>query len=352
MEKYRLIILILSSITLNLHAGTSNTESYFLIERIEKDAYAIPLIKSENNPEIASKINQVIQMSLVYNLYDIVGKEKLFDKMINEDGYSGTTSLDYNILLNSASVLSIEFNDETLTAYPDYHTSYLNFNSTTGDIIDLNELLSNDGISHLNDLASGIYNQKVKSLYNESIYDYSTDESQKKDFVESIFDLTKCNATNKIWKFGITSNTLIVEKDRCFPHAMQAFDIGWNCQIKIDDLYKSDFSTYGHNLLKEMVSDNSMHYIDKVNNMTLHGKIDNKYPFCMYLRLNSDNSIGGLYWYSKKGVLIDFSGTKTSNNKIELTEKGGKFKLDLQENGSISGDWINSGGKLFSIKFE
>ena len=45
--------------------GQSNNNNFFTIERIEKGEYAIPLIKSEQHPEVANRVNQIIQMSQV-----------------------------------------------------------------------------------------------------------------------------------------------------------------------------------------------------------------------------------------------------------------------------------------------
>lgn len=350
MKIHRIIFWILLSFCLTIYAQTSKQANYFIIEPIAKDAYSIPLIKSDSHPEIADKINQVIQMKTIRTLYNIVGENKLFDKMRTEDFYC--TALYYDILLNSEAILSIRFNDETFSIYPDYHTYYFNFNSTTGDIIDISELFTKQGIDHLNDLASTHFNQNIKDVYDETIKDTSLDNATKKEIIESIFKLTECNATHKIWKFGITSDALIVEKDRCFPHAMQALDIGWATTIQIKDFWRGDFKVYGKKLLEEKIADHSLHYNEKEEEMVLHGKIDGKYSFCMSLRINDDNSIYGSYWYKKNGNLIDLKGKNIPNNKIVITEDNGKFDLTLNENGSISGNWINNRGKAFPIKFE
>ncbi len=130
-------------------------EQYFTIEKITSEVgggdYAIPLVKSDISPEAAYKINQVIQLVIIRKSYSIVG-EAMFDDMLNDKGY-GTEMLDYTVLLNSPAILSLQFNDQTIASYPDYHTYYLNFNSATGDIIDLPELLNKQGLDHLNDLA-------------------------------------------------------------------------------------------------------------------------------------------------------------------------------------------------------
>jgi len=349
MKKITFLVLLTTIFCFNSF-GQSSGSNYFTIERVEKGEYAIPLIKSEHHSNVANKINQIIQMSQVYKSYNVVG-DKLFTEMQDENGY-GKTYLDYEILQNSSSILSIKFTDETMTAYPDYHTAYLNFNSSTGDIIDLFELLNKSGVNHLNDISSEIFNKSIRSYHNDVVSDNSLGIEEQKEEFELIFKLIDCNATHDIWKFGIKPDVIVVEKDRCFPHVIQAMDISWKCEIETKKLWDSDFTLFGKNLLRKNIQDKSLHYIQKVNLMTIHGKIDNKYSFNMFLRINNDNSIGGLYWYTKFGKLLDFSGKKVAHNRIELNESGGKFDLILNDDGSITGTWFNNQGKSFPIIFD
>ena len=72
----------------------------------------------------------------------------------------------------------------------------------------------------------------------------------------------------------------------------------------------------------------------------------------MDLYIDEDNSIGGHYWYSKFGNLIDLKGAKVSPNKIIVKEETGEqFELILNDDGNISGTWNNQ-GKSFPIVFE
>lgn len=336
---------------INCLGQSRNNEQYFTIENItsETGTYSIPLVKSSLNPESADKINQIIQMTTVRKSYN-VDKEAIFSDLLNDNGY-GTVSLGFNILLNNGSILSIHFNDETMSSYPDYHSFYLNFNSSTGDIVDINELLNRVGIDHINDIASSTFNKKIKQNHLEIIEDSTLELEQRNEFFDYIFDLTECNAKYSIWKYGFTKESILVEKDRCFPHVIQAFDINWSSTIQIKDLFSSDYTVYGKNLLKQSLPDKSKHYDQKKSVMTLHGKIDDKYPFAMYLRLNDDNSIGGYYWYNKFGDLVNFSGKRLSEKQIELTEDGGKFILSINDSGEISGAWENKLGKSMPIKF-
>ncbi|HEX3006361.1 MAG TPA: hypothetical protein VHO90_01965 [Bacteroidales bacterium] len=347
MKHCQILFLILFNISLSCLAAP-----YFEVENITKGDFSLPLIKSSKHPEVAERINQIIQMTTVYRSYNIM-HDKIFSGMINDDGFTGTTSLSYNVLTNNDAILSIAFGDETLAAYPDYHTYYLNFNSATGDLIDLNELLNKAGIEHLNSKAAETFNSAIKANFETDFRDKKNDSAYLSEMIDITFALTECNATHTLWKFGITPDALIVEKDRCFPHATQAEDIGWSCEIKIDELFSSDFTAYGSRLLKKRMANASWHYDLKEELMTIHGKIDNKFPFNMYLRLYSDNSIGGDYWYTKFGNIINLKGTRISNDKIVLTEdSGARFDFSITPDGNIQGSWIASDGKVHPITID
>jgi hypothetical protein len=347
MKSKQLLFFILINISLR-----SLAIPYFEIESITRGAYSLPLVKNSKHPEVAARINQIIQMTTVYRSYNIL-RDKIFSEMINEDGFSGTTSLSFQILTNNEAILSIAFGDETLSAYPDYHTYYLNFNSATGDLIDLNELLNKEGVEHLNRKAGEIFNASIKANFETDFCDRKNDSAYLSEMIDIAFALTECNATHSIWKFGITPDALVIEKDRCFPHATQAQDIGWSCEIKIDDLFSSDFTAYGEKLLEKRMADASWHYDLKEELMTLHGQIDNNFPFNMYLRLYSDNSIGGDYWYTKFGNIIELKGTRVSHNKIVVTEESGaRFDFTITNDGTIQGTWIASDGKVLPITID
>lgn len=344
--------------------STVNT-SYFTIEQIEKgEDYAFPLVKSKAHPAVANKINQVLQLEMIGKSYNLVGK-KLFDNLMEKDSYFGTTSMWYTILVNNAALLSIEFEFATMAAYPDNHTRYFNFNSATGDLINIHELFTESGIEHLNDLASEYFNESIRHG-NSDLFDSTIARSEREEMLETLFDLTQCNATHTIDQFGVTPQALIIDKGVCLPHAVRASDIDWSHQIKIDDL--SGLSPYGEKLLREKRSDYSFHFNEKKHEsgMALYGSINANDPFCMYLRLYSDNNISGEFWYEKKGILIDVNGKRISRDNIVIederiisqddngmvTEKLGKFDFTLLENGGITGTWTNHEGKSFPIQFE
>ncbi|MDC1107007.1 hypothetical protein OAT16_09895 [Prolixibacteraceae bacterium] len=328
---------------------SSSSIPYFTIKEIASQYYSIPLILSKNHPEVAKRINQTIQMSEVNCLYDVKGKEKFFDNLMDENGY-GVTSMEYDILCNNSSILSISFRNETMAAYPDYHTSYLTFNAATGDIIDLPHLFTLEGLESLNDEVSVGFNEVIKSTYLTTINEEGLSREEKKEMEDYVFDLTKCNATQRIWKFGVTESTIVLEKDRCFPHVIQCYDINWTAIVKISDLYDSDLTTLGKKLLEDKSPVRTNLYPLNAAKMSIHGKIDHKYDFTMVLD-GYESYLSGKYWYDKNGELIAITVKRVAPNKIEVKESGGSFLFNINYDGTLSGHWTNAKGKPFPIDF-
>lgn len=349
MKVLHILLLSFLAVGLTCQAQDISGQSYFSIEPYisEDGSYRIPLIKNDN--PAAERINQIIQMTTAGKSLKVAGDE-IFKDLLDEYSH-GVVSLDYNILINTQTLLSICFNDETVAAYPDNHTFHLTFNSATGDIVNLGELFTKSGREHINSLANTEFNDRIEEFFKVISEDSSLTFEEREEIYGYVFDLTNCNANHYISEFNITGEALTLIKGRCFPHVIQAYDIDWSCTIPFDKFYSNDLTGYGRNLLVEKRADTTKHYDLKQDCMNLHGFIDNKYPFTMYLTFNSDNSIDGYYWYNKFGNLIDFKGTRHSRGKIVIKEDSGRFEIDIDQTGSISGTWYDKHGRGHFIRF-
>lgn len=333
----------------SLNYVTAQSE-YFEVNEITSDHgnYMFPIFDSKTNPKVADRINQYLQLTILRRSYNLSDKD-VFSDLMNENGY-GTISLAYTILANNKAYLSIEFNDETQAAYPDYHTYYMTFNSSNGDVIDQQELFTENGWDHLNDEVSKKFNELIKSQFIESInFEESLSKSEIEQAAKVAFDLTECNATHDIWKMGLTNSHLTLGKDVCYPHGMRALDITWSTSLSVDKLYKSHLTEYGYKLLKLKEPVNTIDYSRKENHLYLAGKIANKYPFVMRLDLYN-NSVNGYYWYTKFGDIIEVEGTM-KNEKLTINESNGMFKIDLSTN-IPNGKWFGSNGQEYTITFD
>lgn len=339
-------VLLLVSLTSNILC--KGQEGYFNVESVESEHgdYSFSLVKHPSATEITTKINNFMQLYVLKKSHLL--HEDIFSDMIDEMGY-GTISLQYEILANNEAYLSIEFSSETQAAYPDYHSFYMTFNSATGDVINLNELLTEEGIDHLNDQVKEGFNEIIKKNFLASLeFAGSLEDEDLNQAIEVTFDLTRCNAIWEIHKFGLTENAIKVEKERCYPHAMRPMDISWVSGVNTKSLYGSDFTPYGGQLVKSKKPVSKTNYKNKTDFLYLAGKIDGKYPFTMYLDLYGTEA-NGYYWYDKFGDIIDLKGSR-NENKLILKEKSGSFEIQLSDDG-ISGKWYGSKGQEYSIDF-
>lgn len=325
---------------------TEKQVPYFSIHSIKESSYEIPVLTHAQQPATAEKINHIIQMQVIRKSHKVAGK-KFFSEMKDETGY-GTMSLGYQILTNNHSIFSIVFHDETVSAYPDYHTYYYTFNSATGEIISLEELFTTAGLKHLKNHTNSIFNENIKRNY-QNFWD-ELSEVERQDQVDYLFQLTECNANHEILKFGVRDTDFLVEKDRCFPHVIQAHDVSWSCEVPFKKLYSDDLSEAGKTLLveKQPFKSTTSHLNKEV--ITLHGKIDGKYSFNMYLERSGD-LIRAEYWYTKFGNVIDLGGEITEHG-IELQEADGKFIISLNSNNTLSGAWYDKDEKAHPITFD
>ncbi|MDC1107006.1 hypothetical protein OAT16_09890 [Prolixibacteraceae bacterium] len=320
--------------------------SWFVVKTIEKGNYAIPLLVSERHPVIANRINQTIQMYTVKCLYEVVGEEKLFAHMLDEHLH-GITSMKYEVLTNNASILSISIGREAVGAYSSSFTSFLNFNAATGKLIDPYELFTEKGWNHLNNMVSKHINETIRSEFK-----YLPAKTQDNEDRDILFQLTECNATQDIYLWGIKGDRIIAHKGSCLPHRIQCYDINWSCEIEIDKLFHSDFTSAGTKMLEDQLPVPSIKYLlYPKQKMSIHGEIDHKYAFTMILHNHSDY-ISGQYWYNKNGGIIPIKVNRVGPNTLEVTEEDGKFIIVINLDGTLTGHWTNSKGKQFPIEFD
>lgn len=351
MKIVKLIFCVIFTLCLNVFGQ----EKDFVIESISVEDFEIPLIKSLKQPEIAYKINKRIQDIYFSSSEEYKGKviqspNKIRNLIIKDLKYTSGESggnylnLRFNISGFSKSMLVIHFFSENYGARIVINQYSLNFNLQTGNEFDMFDLFSKQGIEHLNNLATRLYKYEIDKGIIDNYYN-----------PEQLIDLNICNE-REIESIELGFSEFRISKGRCFSAADRASDPFsvelYNIFIRINDLFFSNFTPLGKTFLQEMIISKSLNFTKESNKIQIKGKVDNKYPFQMVLWLYTNDDIDGLYWYTKEGTLIDFYGRKTSKNKIELIEKGGKFDITINNNGKLSGKWFNKKGKSFPIKFE
>ncbi|MDC1107005.1 hypothetical protein OAT16_09885 [Prolixibacteraceae bacterium] len=358
-QKTLLLLLILFVCRDSGAYGNANKE-WFTIDTIQNEDYAFPLISSDTHPKVAVRINQTIQMFILERLYKKGQKENIFDQMKDDEGI-GVVELKYTILSNTPAILSIQYEQSVQLMRINHFVSYLNFNAATGELIDLRELLSPEGFTHFDMEAGDTFHKTITEFYGE-IQEYV--ESMKKegdrsnfdqnaitDMKDTFFNLARCNASHRIANFGVSSEGVLVVKNICLGEAHQSYDLDWSKWIKTEDFIPSDFTPLGKTLLVNKEPYPKPSYTMDAQVISIHGKIDSKYPFSMILSLY-DQYVEANYWYDKIGKRIFCKAKKIYPNQIEVDEGDAKFIFDIQLDGTISGRWIKTNGDTFPITFQ
>jgi hypothetical protein len=199
---------------------------------------AIPLIIDKNNPLIAKKINETIQMKYLHGLYSEEGKN-VFENF-QKDSYN--VSLDYSIDHNSKDLLSISFEIEALrTSY-----SYLNFNPKTGEFISISDLFTTSGLDNIS--------QKVKENFKIRIYDFLknclTDRTLSEDELNQIKSYIECNSYQinfEDYQFSFDKVNIYLKTGDC----LNVDNIGWSAFIKLESINCTDLTETGRILLSK-----------------------------------------------------------------------------------------------------
>lgn len=318
-----------------------------------KPAYSFPLVQLSSQTKVADKINEFLQMNILARSYPI-RKERFFDGLYDKGQAKGRLTLGYTVLSNNPCYLSFRFDDETMAFSPDTHTYYMTFNSANGEVIGLSDLLTVEGIAHLNSLSREYFHDQIKDdfLGKGGHLDHQGTIKEYQEQIEYAFDLLKCNSSLKVWKYGLSNNGLILDYDRCLPRIMRVYDIDWNYTIVISHLPKNYFSPLGEDLLvRKRVSETLFSYRKKEGFLFLYGSIDGKYPFTMKLHIDGER-VYGYYWYRKFGKPIDLKGKMNAQYQLLLEEDNGRFELNLLGKGGAEGKWFDGKGKSFFIVFK
>ena len=113
-------------------------------------AYKFPYIIGKDS-SVAKLINQYLQSRILGNEKVETDCDQLFEASRYNDSIpqSGYTSIDYTIGINNKKVFSVVFHLETFAAYPESNKGHYNFDSKSGEIIELKEIFTQEGLAHI-----------------------------------------------------------------------------------------------------------------------------------------------------------------------------------------------------------
>lgn len=315
--------------------------------------YTFPEVKCASKPKVAEKINTFLQIEHLMHVPGMYKKHPFEKVMVNDDDCCWNIYFtDWTVHRNN-NILSLSIGAEGTGAYTEYSKTYSNFETATGNILLADDLFTGKGHSEIRVTIIEKIKKKITDfLADNDRYKGQPDmenviAEQQSMYGDCLDDLEE---TRYAWEsFYFTGDSIIFNRGRCSAHVNRA----------LDDLY--DFHV-GFRLadIDKYLSEKGRQIIYGQANTAMsnlpQGKIFkgtiSKYPVTFVIQGNDtfDNSIGVMYWYDKKKIPIDLTGTFL-NGTISLAEfhqepdasrETAQITLQWTGNQKLVGKWVNS----------
>ena len=345
-------ILCIISFTWVCHSSFAQLNVRKLSIHNEQGGISFPIFSSSTNAKAANKINDFLQMNVADQTTAKVPEKDLFKDIMyqatNTNLNSYMESLSYEIPTNRKEMVSIYLHGTTMSAYPDFFESTYNFNSTTGDIIYIEDLFTIDGLKQLQryirDQRKRLMEQHLQTIKKDN--DLMTDLGPD-GIIHLQDEFNTCVSYFTYSDFFIEHDSLHFISPRCLPHSELPLDGEFPVSIAIQD-WKNSLNSYGQKLLieKSIVS-NAYHA--NFYHRPLYGSIG-KIPIVIYIDEPSE-SVNGFYYYPSQGIRINFFGSFSNNllhvqaNATDNPALKETIKATLSSNG-LKGEWSQGAKKL------
>ena len=313
--------------------------------------YKFPEVHISGHAAIEEKINTVLQLDLLEHLPGVFKKDPFETVMPQQDNYSGTTSIyGWKQLRTNPNVLSLSVDGEATGAYSEGFTTYYNFDLRNGDRITLKDLFTEEGLKsitkELNQHVKKELEDFIASAKNNAASQKQSDEDRE-NTEEQIAMYEDClsgalDYEAGYYSFYFSNDSLVFERGRCSNHAMQALDDLDRFDIPMAVTALEDYMTpYG----KGLIAGNDGPGSSSPEWKLYKGSINGQYPIRAIIKeVNDDGSLSMSYWYEKKRIPIEWSGTFKGQH-FSLKEAGGDAETATVEadwkEGKITGTWTN-----------
>lgn len=287
---------------------------------------------------------------------------------------SGTSSIDFTVARHDARVLTLTFEREGCGAYCEEAADAFTFDLRTGRAVGPDDLLTPAGQRALDRQMDAAR----KAAYRKQIASFggapkkpakgakkTSDDDGEQDADDRVELATTClaqvsseapqrQAPLEGTRIEIDVDALVLTHERCSNHAMRALDDVDEVSLKVPyATLAPQLTPFGKALL---LGDGDAPQADVVQGRMLYGTLGGKTPIAMRLRVDSDGSIGGAYYYEKFGTPIELGGTRQGqhlelvehvSDKNDDTHDGARLSLDAT-GARLKGRWI--GDKQFDIE--
>lgn len=277
-----------------------------------------PFVSYPEKPLVAEKINTFLQVS---NLEFIPGtKENPFDKTQNKKtSYGGYLGFyDWKKQQTPQNILTLQLSGESSGAYSEEFINWANFDLRTGNLINIQDILTPNGIKFIEKKANSDVKNKILKFLKDIKARNSTSKEGKEFRDDQILiyeDCLKFTETSNIYwyDFQFAKDSLVLVRSRCSNHAMRALDDLGTYLIPFS--YKElepYFSDFGKSLI---LGKGNITKIENPQFKLYKGLIDGKFLIHFLVNeIQEDHSLSITYWYNSQNKPINLRGEFLHNH--------------------------------------
>lgn len=336
--------------TIHTHKETWKRNNF---ERVFK----FPLIVNRKYPDITAKINATLQKEYLDTLI-IPGKIGFFKKtypFFTEN--NGVYDDSYEIIRNDSLILTLFFRGESCGGSCSFFELYYNFNSQTGDLIQVKNLYTHKGLifadialnhARIKNIKDYIKKLKIEKLKAKKL----EDKVRIKEQIELYQDcLTfKTNATPYKYK-SMKDTSFISSYDEIYfkSNSLVQTNGGCNSRNGLDDLGRISIelpiNTISDCIRSKHLSALNIKREEIKKQSIFSGSLNGNIQIVMLISTYIDNKMRGTYFYKSQGVPIELKIETQSDTLImrELINENlskSYFKITKTQDG-FSGKWTD-----------
>jgi hypothetical protein len=295
----------------------------------EDESNAFPIIISVNRPDVAEKINLMLQVSYLSQVPGIYKDNDPYFYSDNNGECGQNVFLGYSIITVTNKIIEAELNSEKTycTGIGSANENMIEyFDLVTGNKIVFDDLFNKDHLTNLKAEAINSFKQQFDNYEKDIKYKLKTSsEENDQEIYQGQLELySQCKKYTSIesfnnYEFLLSKGEIKIVRNNCWSNEFERGIDEYASPsfiFKLSD-YTSTLSEYGKYIMgySEVYSPTRI-----LESKILKGLIADKYPITAVIkRVYNDGSLDMYYWYNKVGIPIELHG-KLINGVLTLVE--------------------------------
>lgn len=341
-------------ITISLHADAQ----YFKLKKVKDPTGLFGDFEFNvltGNTAAENRINTFLQGS---ELNLLPGKQKvsLFEKIKPKKGSNtGTTLMNFVILINSPKLFSVEINSEYSNGSLTQKSTIYNFDSQTGKPVKFSDLVTKEGYDAVHKFVINSRKTKLTNYIKTLRSSADKDENTIKTYSDYLLTLNMDNLDPDELKFQ-KGGLLLTRKSYSSSQVNEgSADIYSN--LLGTKFLQPYLNEYGKCLLLDKSTKCIQSQSAGLSKGVFKGKINGLYPITLLITSLEKDAVYASYFYDQQGKKIYLRGTSDKDSSLLLKEMPSSslqknqelFKLKIEADGSLTGSWSN-GKNTYIVK--